>query len=113
MGVSAGAIQLGTCFLSPNNTGDNKLVSTFQILPFIIDTHHEEEDWATLKKTLKIKDGFEKGIGIPAGAGFIYHPDHTVEPLRHALTEIALQEKKLSSGLLFPNSAKKEPEPVH
>jgi len=110
MGISAGAVQLGTCSLYGD---DNKLLTTFQILPFIIDVHNEKDEWSALIKTLKIKDGFEKGIGIPSGAGFIYHPDHTVEPLRHALTEISLKEGNLSTGLLFPGSEKEAPEPIH
>ena len=31
-------------------------------------------------------------LALPAGGGAIYHEDHTVEPLRHALVELSLKE---------------------
>ncbi len=108
IGISAGAVQLGTCSMYQSAKGKNRLLTTFQVLPFIIDVHDDQADWSRLKKTMKMKNGFEKGIGIPAGGGFIYHPDHTVEPIRQSLSELAFDEEKgtISSSLLFPGSAK-------
>lgn len=109
IGVSAGAVQLGMCALRQNQ----KLLTTFQIIPFIIGAHEEKQEWAQLKQTLEIKNGYEKGLGMPAGGGMIYHPDHTVEPIRHSITELYLQDRQMVANLLSPGGEKTRSAAVH
>jgi hypothetical protein len=45
-------------------------------------------------KLLRLAGGSKRGIGLPTGGGAIYHPDHTLEPLRHPLVELSLQERE-------------------
>ncbi|HSN87152.1 MAG TPA: hypothetical protein VL025_10370, partial [Thermoanaerobaculia bacterium] len=40
---------------------------------------------------------------IPTGGGALYHPDYSVEPVRHPLTEMTLTEEgAVRQALLFP-----------
>ncbi|TQV81203.1 peptidase [Exilibacterium tricleocarpae] len=112
IGVSAGAVQLGTCAMQTDARGKDYVLDTFQILPFIVDVHAEQTDWRNLKKTLTLREGFEQGIGIPTGAGVVYHPDHTVEPVRYDLAEFTCKEGQLTHGLICPKTGQAEA-PLH
>ena len=54
-------------------------------------------------ETIQLRGGCEKGIGIPAGGGMIYHPDHSVEPIRHHLYEFSVEDGQVTSSMLIPN----------
>ena len=88
IGVSAGAVQLGLCCLAR----DGSLIETFKLVPFIIGAHEESNDWKTTTELLRLSATNTRAIGLPTGCGAIYHPDHTVEPLRHPLVELSLRE---------------------
>lgn len=103
IGVSAGAVQLGMCALHTDAEDNDSLFDTFQILPFIIGAHEESTDWKKLNRTVTLKDTYSQGVGIRSGAGFIYHADHTVEPLRHSLYNIIKKDQEITSSLLLPN----------
>jgi len=49
-----------------------------------------------------------KGFGIPSGGGALYHPDYSLEPVRHALTEMEVTENGLRQALLFPGGEHNE-----
>jgi hypothetical protein len=74
IGISAGAVQLGLGYL--------------KLVPFIIGAHEESTNWKTTKELLKLAATTTRAIGLPTGGGAIYHPDRTLEPLRHPLVEI-------------------------
>jgi hypothetical protein len=74
IGISAGAVQLGLGYL--------------KLVPFIIGAHEESTNWKTTRELLRLSGSNTRAIGLPTGGGAIYHPDHTVEPLRHPLKEI-------------------------
>jgi hypothetical protein len=97
MGVSAGAAQLGLCCLA----ADGSLIETFKLVPFIIGAHEESNNWETTVKLLQLSGGSKRAIGLPTGGGAIYHPDHTLEPLRHPLVELSLQEGEIQSTELW------------
>lgn len=101
IGVSAGAVQLGLCGLVQEHSL-NKLIDTFKLVPFIIGAHEEKQGWKSLRDTIEILDGSAKGIGIPTGGGMIYHPDQTIEAIRHPLTEFSIREGLINSSLLLP-----------
>jgi len=84
IGVSAGAVQLGLGGLA----ADGSLIETFKLVPFIIGAHEEANNWETTTRLLRLSATSTKGLGLPTGGGAIYHPNHTVEPLRHALVEL-------------------------
>ena len=86
IGISAGAVQLGLAGLA----ADGSLIETFKLVPFIIGAHEESNNWKTTKELLRLSETNTRAIGLPSGGGAIYHPDHTVEPLRHPLVELSL-----------------------
>jgi len=79
IGISAGAVQLGLCGLA----ADGSLIETFKLVPFIIGAHEESDNWKTTRELLRLSGPGKTGIGLPAGGGAIYHPDHTVQALRY------------------------------
>ena len=87
IGISAGAVQLGLCCLA----ADGSLIETFKVVPFVIGAHEESNNWKTTRELLRLSGPGTMAIGLPAGGGAIYHPDHTVEALRHPLVELSLK----------------------
>lgn len=81
IGTSAGAVQLGLCGLA----ADGSLIETFKLVPFIIGAHEESDNWKTTRELLRLSGPGKTAIGLPTGGGAIYHPDQTVEALRHPL----------------------------
>ena len=89
IGVSAGAVQLGLCGLA----ADGSLIETLKLVPFIIGAHEESDNWKTTRDLLRLSANGTRAIGLPTGGGAIYHPDHTLEPVRHPLVELSLQQR--------------------
>lgn len=88
IGISAGAVQLGLCGLA----ADGSLIETFKLVPFVIGAHEESDNWKTTTELLRLSAPNTTAIGLPTGGGAIYHPDHTVEPLRRPLVKLSLKE---------------------
>ena len=86
IGISAGAVQLGLC----GRGADGSLIETFGLVPFVIGAHEEADNWRTTIELLQLS-GSNSAIGLPKGGGAIYHPDHTLEPLRHPVVELSLE----------------------
>lgn len=108
VGISAGAVQLG---LKGLDEGRDRLFDTFRVVPFVIDAH-AEPDWPTLHRVVPRAGEHVKGVGIPAGGGLIYHPDYSLEPIRHPATEVYVNgEGKLVQTLLLPGEGPFEQEP--
>ncbi len=102
LGVSAGAVQLGMVGWRQEKN-ELALFDTLRIVPLIIDVHHEKEDWTELKAVLQRVNFHHLGaIGIPSGAGLIYHPDHSLEAIRSPLYEFTRQEQQIRENLLLP-----------
>lgn len=91
VGVSAGAVQLGwgmpAAGVAPRDASD--LTGGFRLVPYWVGVHQEDEDWATLAATVAASGTNVPGIGVPGGGAAIVHPDHTLEPVRRPLVEIA------------------------
>jgi cyanophycinase-like exopeptidase len=85
VGISAGAIQLGLGGWGNEEPGDSDLLETFKLIPFYLDAHDEDNKWGRLKAVANAAESHAKCIGIPKGGGMIYHPDHTLEPVRQPL----------------------------
>ena len=85
IGISAGAVHLGLCCLG----ADRSVIETFKLVPFIIGAHEESTNWQTTRDLLRLSGSNSRAIGLPTGGGALYHPDHTVEPIRHPLVELS------------------------
>lgn len=101
IGVSAGAVQLGL-----KGWNEDEIFDTFRLVPFVIDVH-DEPSWPSLQRAVPKAGELAKGFGIPSGGGALYHPDYSLEPVRHSLTEVEVTENGLRQALLFPGG---EPE---
>jgi peptidase E len=98
IGISAGAVQLG---LKGWNEETRQLFDTLRLVPFVVDAH-DEPSWARLTQIVPKAGEHTKGVGIPSGAGAVYHPDYSMEPVRHPLVEISQTEEGVRQALLFP-----------
>lgn len=104
-GVSAGAIHLGLGGSKKEMPeGHDDLIDTFKLIPFYMDAHDEDNGWERLKTIVAHTDANLKGLGIPKGGGLIYHPDHTLEPIRQSLVEFTLEEDQVVQNLLLPGT---------
>jgi hypothetical protein len=105
-GVSAGAVQLG---LKGWNEDASEVFDTFRLVPFVVDVH-DEGSWTGLQRALPKAGEHARGFGIPSGGGALYHPDYSVEPVRHPLTEMEVTESGLRQALLLPGERREEGE---
>jgi len=70
MGVSAGVIMMGTCWVRWDVEGDDSTSELFDclgIIPALFDVHGEDEDWAELKAALKLLGDGGRGYALPCG----------------------------------------------
>lgn len=98
VGVSAGAVQLGLKGWDPDSSA---LFDTFCLVPFLIDAH-DEPSWSGLLRAVPRAGEHSRGLGIPSGGGALYHPDYSVEPVRHPVAEVDVGENGPRLALLFP-----------
>jgi cyanophycinase len=106
VGVSAGAVQLGLVgWPDEGPTGSEDLVDTFKIVPYVIDAHAEREEWESLGRAVKLLGESVQGIGVPTGGGVIYHPDHSLEAVRHPCHEVSVRDGRTVRSLIFPGEA--------
>ena len=82
-----------------------ELFETLKLVPFMVGVHDEAREWAQLKAALSLADGDVRGIGIPHGAGVVYHADRGVEPLRHPIYKFSKKSGQLTQCLLFPQTS--------
>jgi len=104
VGVSAGAVQLG---LKGWDSETSKLFDTFSLVPFLVDAH-DDPSWSGLLKAVPKAGEHTRGLGLPTGGGAVYHPDHSVEPVRHPVAEVDLAESGPRMSLLFPGAGGEE-----
>jgi hypothetical protein len=101
VGVSAGAVQLGLRGWKKTRKIPGDLFETFQIVPAVVDVH-DTADWDDLYKMVKHLGNTNRGYGIPAGGGAVYHPDWSFEAIRHHLVEISYLDNEIKRSLVFP-----------
>jgi peptidase E len=68
IGISAGAMQLGTFILSENN--QEHVVNGMGLIPCIVSAHDEPE-WSSLKHIVQTMGASNIGLGISFGSGSI------------------------------------------
>lgn len=99
LGVSAGAVQLG--LKGWEDEAGSNLFDTFRLVPFVVDAH-DEPSWNRLHWTVRRSGELARGVGIRSGGGALYHPDSSLEPVRHPVVELHVDEEKVRQALLFP-----------
>lgn len=100
IGVSAGAVQLGTAGWPERRT--DAAFPTWGFAPFVVDAHAEDEDWASLRAVVRARGPGARGIGIPRGGGVVLHPDRTLEVVRYAAYEVSVVDEELVSAVILP-----------
>lgn len=115
MGVSAGAVHLGLFGWRERESSGENLIRTLGLVPFVIDAHGEKDGWERLKQALRIAAPNARGIGIPLGAGMVFHADRSIEPIRYPLYEFAASEAEIVGDVLLPVATREtiEAERVH
>jgi hypothetical protein len=108
IGTSAGAVQLGLFGWPEGEFEAVDIFETFKLVPLVIGVHDEKQEWETLKRVVRLMNGYVKGIGIPSGGGMVYYPDQSLAPIRHPLHEFSLADNVLTNNLLLPGSEKEE-----
>ncbi|TQV77384.1 peptidase [Aliikangiella marina] len=101
IGISAGAIQLGLGIANCDGT----LIEGLKLLPYFVEVSEKESNWNSLKKLLASSGQYNKGFGLSAGGGMIYHSDMTIEPLRNSIVECRSQSDdgvELGHNVLLP-----------
>ena len=99
IGVSAGAVQLGSGCLTDDGLN---YFSTFGLLPFHVGVHGELNDWIFLRDTLGLSQNPMHGICIPSGGGIIYHWDTgNVEPVCKSVLEISVEDGQSHEAIIF------------
>lgn len=81
VGISAGAVQLGTHGWADAAPPGEDVFPTFGIVPFVLSAHDEAAGWGGLHAALRALGPGTRGLGIPAGAGALVEPDGAVRPL--------------------------------
>jgi hypothetical protein len=105
VGVSAGAVQLGLKGWSEAPSADNpEIFDTLRLVPFVIDVH-DEGSWTGLLRAVPRAGEHARGFGIPTGGGALYHPDYSLEPVRHPLTEVEATDDGLRQALILPGES--------
>jgi cyanophycinase len=102
IGISAGAVQLGSHAIVEHDESSRELIETFNLVPAIVDVHDEQRDWAHLESTVALLEGAASGIGIPKGGGAIFHPDQSLEAIRRPLHEICIGKSGTNCNLIVP-----------
>ena len=100
IGVSAGAVQLGNAGWAEGDP--ESAFQTWGLVPFVVDAHAEDEDWAALKAVIRARGSGARGIGIPRGGGLILHPDRTLQAVRRAAFEVSVVGEELVQAVILP-----------
>jgi hypothetical protein len=106
MGVSAGAVHLGTFGYPERASAPGQLFRAFGLVPFIVGAHEEADGWRGLASAVSAAGEGARGVGLPSGAGIIYHPDDALEPVRHPAHELVMNAGRLEHNLLPPSRYK-------
>ena len=102
IGISAGAVQLGSHAIVEHDESSRELIETFNLVPAIVDVHDEQQEWAHLASTVALLEGAASGIGIPKGGGALFHPDRSLEAVRCPLHEICIGKSGTNCNLIVP-----------
>jgi cyanophycinase len=86
LGISAGAVQLGSGGLTED---ESAVIPTFGFVGLYVGVHEEREDWKSLRLALSSQDPPVQGIGIPSGGGVMFYAGD-LYPIQKPLFEIEI-----------------------
>jgi hypothetical protein len=106
IGVSAGAMQLGLGMLSVDEEDPTAVwIETLRIVPFVVDVREEGSNWRSLRSAVRLPHACgQPGIGIPAGGGIVYYPDHSIGAVRRPATEFRLEGDAIAANVMRPET---------
>lgn len=107
VGVSAGAVQLGSGTLVQASTMQK--LPLFQFAPFYVAAHDEAAEWWDLRALVTLADEEARGIGIPIGGGAIYSLDGSLEPVRKPLVEFCKRSDGVIESILLAGNQSVDP----
>jgi peptidase E len=102
VGVSAGAVQLGMFGWPEGSPGEAGLFGTLGLVPFVVDAHAEADEWSELRRVVGARGGGVQGVGIPRGGGVVFHPDRSLEAVRHPVYVFDATEGGTTCSLILP-----------
>jgi len=102
VGVSAGAVHLGTLGWPGDDPAEGELAGMLGIVPFAVDAHDEAGGWRRLRQLVARSLPGTVGIGVPTGGGIIHHSDGSVEPVGRSAVEFRLQDDRIVESTLYP-----------
>lgn len=102
VGVSAGAVHLGTAGWPGDEPAEGERVDALGIVPFPVDVHDEAGGWRRLRQLVARSLPGSVGIGVPMGGGIIHHPGGEVEPVGRSAVEFRLADDRIVESILFP-----------
>lgn len=102
IGVSAGAVQIGTHAVLKGDDDFRQCFATFGLCPFLVDVHDEANDWTDLQNAIHLLEGPTEGFGIPLGGGLAYFADNTVEAMGRSAERFIRSPLGLLREVLVP-----------
>jgi len=98
IGISAGAVQLGSCAVDDAMN----FIDTLNLVPIMLDVHDETHEWRHLRNALQNNSPRQAAIGIPYGGGMAWFPDQTMQALRKPLYEFRIADDDIKADLILP-----------
>lgn len=102
VGVSAGAVHLGSVGWLGDEPAEGEQVDALGIVPFPVDAHDEAGGWRRLRQLVVRSLPGSVGIGVPMGGGIIHHPGGEVEPVGRGAVELRLDDDRIVESILYP-----------
>jgi hypothetical protein len=110
--LAGGDVELGWRTFLANGLNNHLIrrsqIETLKLVPFIIGAHEESNNWETTTEFLRLSATDTRAIGLPTGGGAIYHPDQTLEPVRHPLVELSLSGGNVHETFLYPERGQRQ-----
>ena len=100
IGVSAGAVQLGTAGWPEGEP--ERPFATWGFAPFVVGAHEEDAGWAGLHAVVAARGDGAWGVGLPRGGAAVLHGDGSLEALGPPLHEVRAEGGELASALILP-----------
>lgn len=102
IGVSAGAVHLGSYGVRERDGRAGELFETLKLCPFIVIAHADERAWSGVAEAARSLDGTTRGIGIWGGGGLMCHADGRLDAVRRPAHDVLLAHGAVARHTLIP-----------
>ncbi|MGH9346997.1 MAG: Type 1 glutamine amidotransferase-like domain-containing protein [Vicinamibacterales bacterium] len=102
IGVSAGAVQLGSHGIREREGSPDELFETLNLCPFVVIAHGEERAWSDAGHAARLLDRTTRAVGIPSGGGLVYHADRRLDAVRRPAHEFLFERGEVTRRVLIP-----------